>query len=195
MTSTTAEPTWARRITDGLEPKNWILGVTVLFGARVDGVAGVAWGLFSALFAAVIPILFITYGMKRGRWADRHVGVKQHRLIVGAFIIASVATGIVLMAVLGAPRPMIALIASMLTTLAVLMAITIAWKVSVHAAVSSGSVVLLTIVYGPWMLALYPLVAIVSWSRVELRDHTKGQVLVGTILGAVVAGATYLALR
>lgn len=185
----------ARRVTDGLEPKNWIIFVTLLVGARIDGVAGVGWGLLGALFAAVIPILFIKFGMRRGRWADRHVGVKQHRLIVCAFIIASVATGIVLMEVLGAPRPMIALIASMLTTLAVLMAITVAWKVSVHAAVSSGSVVLLAIVYGPWMLALYPLVAFVGWSRIELRDHTKGQVVVGAILGAAVAGVTYLMLR
>ncbi|MEE1929528.1 hypothetical protein V1J52_15275 [Streptomyces sp. TRM 70351] len=185
----------ARLVTDGFEPKNWIVVLTLLVGWRVDGLAGVGWGLFGALFAAVLPVLFITFGIRRGTWADRHLGVRQQRLVVMLFIIASVATGTLLMGLLGAPRPMIALIAAMVATLAVLMAITVAWKVSVHAAVSSGSVVLLALAYGPWLLAAYPLVALVGWSRVALRDHTPAQVLAGTALGALVAGTTFALLR
>jgi hypothetical protein len=192
---TTASPSFARKVTDGLEPKNWILAVTVLVGWQVDRFAGIGWGLLGALFAAVIPIAFIKYGMKRGRWADRHVGVKQHRLIVMVFIICSVATGIALMIGLGAPRTMTALIAAMLTTLAALMAITTVWKISVHAAVSSGAVAMLTVVYGPIALTGYALVALVGWSRIELRDHTRGQVLAGAVLGAAVAVATFTSFR
>ena len=191
----TASPSFARKVTDGLEPKNWILAVTVLVGWQVNRFAGIGWGLLGALFAAVIPIAFIKYGMKRGRWADRHVGVKQHRLIVMVFIIGSVATGIALMIGLGAPRTMTALIAAMLTTLAALLAITTVWKISVHAAVSSGAVAMLTVVYGPIALTGYALVALVGWSRIELRDHTRGQVLAGALLGAAVAAATFTAFR
>ena len=191
----TASPSFARNVTDGLEPKNWILAVTVLVGWQVNRFAGIGWGLLGALFAAVIPIAFIKYGMKRGRWADRHVGVKQHRLIVMVFIIGSVATGIALMIGLGAPRTMTALIAAMLTTLAALLAITTVWKISVHAAVSSGAVAMLTVVYGPIALTGYALVALVGWSRIELRDHTRGQVLAGALLGAAVAAATFTAFR
>ncbi|MCX2968241.1 MULTISPECIES: phosphatase PAP2 family protein [Streptomyces] len=185
----------ARLVTDGFEPKNWIIALTLLVGWRVDGLAGVGWGLFGALFAAVIPVLFITFGIRRGTWADRHLGVRQQRLVVMVFIVASVATGTALMGVLGAPRPMIALVAAMISTLVVLMAITVVWKVSVHAAVSSGSVALLALAYGPWLLAAYPLVALVGWSRVALRDHTPAQVLAGTALGAAVAAGTYALLR
>ncbi|HEV2347928.1 MAG TPA: hypothetical protein VGS97_27825 [Actinocrinis sp.] len=193
--STTAPTRSARFVTDAFEPKNWIIALTVLVGWHVDRIAGIGWGLLGALFAAVLPIRFIKFGMRRGRWADRHVGVKQHRLIVMTFIIASVATGIALMATLGAPRAMVALIVSMLTTLAALMAITTKWKISVHAAVSSGAVVLLTLTYGPWMLLLYPLVALVGWSRIALKDHTPAQVAAGALLGAAVAAATFLLIR
>lgn len=193
--ATAPTSSFARKVTDGLEPKNWILAVTLLVGWQVDRLAGIGWGLLGALFAAVIPITFIKFGMKRGRWADRHVGVKQHRLIVMIFIIASVSAGIALMIGLGAPRTMTALIAAMLTTLAALMAITTVWKISVHAAVSSGAVAMLTMVYGPIALTGYALVALVGWSRVELRDHTRGQVIAGTILGAAVAAATFAVFR
>lgn len=108
---------------------------------------------------------------------------------------ASVICGMALMLVLDAPSEMIALVAAMLASLVVILAITVFWKVSVHTAVSSGAILMLALSYGPWFLALYPLVALVGWSRLVLRDHTLAQVLVGTALGAAVASATFLSLR
>jgi membrane-associated phospholipid phosphatase len=188
-------PRGARFVTDALEPKNWIILVTILIGWNADRIAGVGWGLLGALFSAVLPILFIKYGMKKGRWADRHVGVRQHRLVVMTFIIASVGAGIALLIGLSAPRSVTALIVAMLVTLAGLMAITVKWKISVHSAVSSGAVAMLALAYGPWMLMGYVLVALVGWSRIALRDHTPAQVVAGAALGAAIASVTFAALR
>ncbi|GAB2825567.1 MULTISPECIES: hypothetical protein [Streptomyces] len=160
-----------------------------------DHAAGVAWGVVGALFAAVIPTLFINSGIRHGHWGDRHVGARTARLVVMAFILASITAGTALMAALGAPRTMTALVVAMFTTLAGLTAVTFTWKISVHAAVASGSIALLTLTYGPWPLAAYPLVALVSWSRTALRDHTPAQVASGALLGAVLARVTFAAVR
>lgn len=78
MTATSASTyrSFARRITNGLEPKNWIVLVSVLVGWHADRLAGIGWGLLGATFAAALPVMFIKFGMRRGKWADRHVGVK-----------------------------------------------------------------------------------------------------------------------
>lgn len=198
MTTTITRPTQsrvARLITDGLDPKTWIIADTILIGWHTARLAGVGWGLLGCLFAAVIPLAFIKYGIRRGRWADRHVGHRQQRITVMSFIVVSVATGILLLWALGAPRTMIALIAAMLVTLAALLAVTPAWKISVHAAVSSGSVAMLAVTHGPWLLLAYPMVAVAGWSRVELKDHTLAQVLAGAAVGGAVAAGTFTLVR
>ena len=60
-----------------LEPKNWIIATTLAVGWHADGAAGLAWGAVAALFAGVIPMVFISRGVRRGRWADRYVGAKR----------------------------------------------------------------------------------------------------------------------
>ncbi|CAL9586033.1 hypothetical protein SUDANB106_05143 [Streptomyces sp. enrichment culture] len=186
-----AESKLARRITDWLEPKNWIIAVTLLVGWHTAQWNGMAWGVVGALFAAVIPITFIKYGIRKGYWGDRHVGAKPARLVVMAVILLSVATGIALMIAAGAPHTVIALIVSMLVTLAILTGITVAWKISVHQAVSAGACAMLIQTYGVWMAVGFLLVVVVGWSRVELRDHTRNQVIAGTILGTIVAATVF----
>jgi membrane-associated phospholipid phosphatase len=193
MTSTPAplHAPVARRVTDLLDPKTWIIVVTLAIGWHSGHLPGIAWGLFGALFAAVIPIAYIKWGVHRGRWADRHLGVRGQRLTAMAVIIGSVGTAIVVMLLADAPRAMLAAITAMLATLAALMAITTQWKISVHAAVSAGAVAMLALAYGPTLLIGFALVALVGWSRIALTAHTTAQVLAGTVLGGIVAAAVF----
>ncbi len=181
-------------ITYLLEPKNWLVVTVVGIGGHLDGLAGVGWGLLAALFTAVLPTLFISYGIRRGRWDDRNVGARGPRLIVLAFIMASVAAGMILLIVLDAPVLLAGYLAFMLASVAVLAVITTVWKISIHCAVASGSVALLAFTYGPLVLTGYLLVVLLGWSRVWLGDHTTAQAVAGSVLGAVAAGLAYAAL-
>jgi membrane-associated phospholipid phosphatase len=177
-----------------LEPKNWLIATVIGVGAHADGLAGAGWGLLAAFFTGVLPTLFISHGIRHGRWEDRNVGARRARLIVLAFIMASVATGLILLFTLGAPTVLTGYLAFMLGSVAVLAAITTVWKISIHCAVASGSVAVLALTYGPLVLPAYLLVALLGWSRVSMRDHTIAQVIGGSVLGAVAAALAYAAL-
>jgi membrane-associated phospholipid phosphatase len=184
----------AELVTYLLEPKNWLIATVIGVGAHADGLAGAGWGLLAAFFTGVLPTLFISYGIRHGRWEDRNVGARRARLIVLAFIMASVATGLFLLFTLGAPTLLTGYLAFMLASVAVLAVITTVWKISIHCAVASGSVAVLALTYGPVVLPAYLLVALLGWSRVSMRDHTIAQVIGGSVLGAVAAALAYAAL-
>jgi membrane-associated phospholipid phosphatase len=185
----------AAAVTYLLEPKNWIIATVIGVGWHYGGRGGLAWGIVAALFAAIVPTVFITRGVRSGRWADRNVGARGPRLMVLGFILASVAVGLLVLAVGGAPPQLTWYFGCMLASVAVLAAITVTWKISIHCAVASGAVTLLTLLYGPWVTPAWLFVALTGWSRVELRDHTLAQVVAGTLLGAAAAAASYALMR
>ncbi|MFJ2342422.1 phosphatase PAP2 family protein [Streptomyces antimycoticus] len=192
-TITAVENRAARAVTDGLEPKNVILAVCLVLGAAQDDMlVGLAWALHAIVFAAVIPVAYIKYGIRSGRWQDRHVGQRVRRLHLIPVIMASVGVAIATMLLLGAPVQMTALVVAMLATLGAILSVTTLWKISVHTSVSAGAIAILAVGISPWWAALSPLVALIGWSRVALRDHTLGQVVAGTALGALVAGSVFL---
>lgn len=181
----------AQWVTYLLEPKNWIIATTLAVGWHSGHVSGLAWGAVAALFAGVLPMVFIKRGINRGLWDDRNVGAKRARLIVLSFIIASVAAGLAILVGFGAPAELSGYFGCMLGNVAVLAAITTVWKISIHCAVASGSVTLLALLFGPWLVPAYLLVALTAWSRVVLKDHTTAQVVGGSVLGAAAAVVTY----
>ncbi|MGC4745073.1 phosphatase PAP2 family protein [Micromonospora sp. DT201] len=66
---------------------------------------------------------------------------------------------------------------------------------SIHSAVAAGALVILMLTFGPRLVVAAPLLALVGWSRVRLRDHTVPQVLAGGVLGALIAATVFGALR
>ena len=108
-------------------------------------------------------------------------------------LIALSGLGLALLLVLDAPWLVVALDIAMLVCLVVTSAITVWWKVSMHAAVAAGAVAILAVTYTPWLWSLLLVAGAVGWSRVRLQDHTTAQVVVGSVLGlSVVAGSAFV---
>lgn len=185
------EARWAWLLSDGGEPRNWMLVLAPLLGWHAEGWAGLGWGAFAAVFTAVGPTLILHVGERRRLWGDRHVRRRHDRIVAAPGVMASVFTGTALLYVWDAPMAVTALVTAMVAVLLALLAITFFWKVSVHSAVASGSLAIVLTVFGPWTLALVPVVVLIGWSRVRLRCHTVGQVAVGMLIGAAVSAPLY----
>ncbi len=158
-------------------------------------VAAIGWGVLTVALTIVPPLLFLLRGVRHGRFSDRHVRLRQQRPLPILAGLASVLVGFALLARLGAPRELLALIVAMAVGLIVALLITFVWKLSIHVASVAGAVVILVLVFGPPLVILVPVVALVGWARVELGDHTPGQVEAGAVIGALVAGAVFTLLR
>lgn len=156
---------------------------------------GLAWGLLAALLVGVAPYAWILYSVKRGRFVSRHIPDRAQRILPLAVAAAWAAAGVVLLALLGAPRELVALVIAMLAGLAITGIITTRWKVSLHTAVSAGAATILTLTFGPPLLAAGLIVGGIGWSRVQRRDHTPAQAAVGALVGAVVAAGVFIPLR
>ncbi|MET8717439.1 hypothetical protein ABZV52_30185 [Streptomyces sp. NPDC004735] len=187
----------ARLITDGMEPRNVIILVSLGVGlAQNNPLTGALWALEAIVFAAAIPMAYIKWGMRTGMWADRHIGQVQRRKFLIPVIMASVAAGIGGMLIFDTPRAMLALVLAMLATLAVLLVPTALWKwkISVHTAVAGGALAMLALTWGPLVWAAYPAVAVIAWSRISLRDHTLAQTIAGAAAGTTTAGLVFAVL-
>lgn len=154
-----------------------------------------AWGLVAVLFGSLVPMLYVLGGVRRGKLTDHHLRIREQRplpLLVG---MACVLVGLGPMLAWGAPRDLVALVASMFAGLVVSLLVTLVWKMSLHTGVAAGSLVILVLVFGSAAVALVPVVALIGWARIRLGDHSLTQVAVGAVVGAAVAGAVFSLLR
>jgi hypothetical protein len=193
----TAPNALARAITEVFAPAVWAAAMPLIIALHVTApswAAGVGWGLLAVLFCSAVPYGIIYLGVRRGKLTDHHIGVREQRRMPLVYGLLSVLVGIAALIVLGAPRQLIAMVVVMFVVLLVTTAINEIWKLSAHAAVSAGSASVLVVVFGPALVISFLVVALVGWSRVQLRDHTAAQVMAGAVSGALIAAPTFVLL-
>ncbi|GGM24069.1 hypothetical protein GCM10011608_06130 [Micromonospora sonchi] len=157
-------------------------------------VVGLGWGALAVLFCSAVPYGIIWLGVRRGQLTDHHIGVRTQRRRPLLHGMASVLAGLTLLVLLGAPRPLVALVVAMFAIVAGVAAVNQVWKLSAHAAVCAASVAALIYVFGPAAAPLLALIGLVGWSRVRLAAHSLGQVVAGTVLGPLVGAPIFVLL-
>jgi membrane-associated phospholipid phosphatase len=172
-----------------------VLALVVAWDSSPTPAMAILWGGIAAVSASVLPYALILRGVRRGRLSDRNISLREQRIRFAAVAITSILTGLAVLAVFDAPAELVALQASIAVGVACGWVITLWWKISVHAAIAAGAATVLPLVFGPALLAVWPLVAMIAWSRVQVGDHTPAQVLAGVALGVVVNATVFPLLR
>jgi len=183
----------AKVVTEAFAPTPLaVIGVVVVawHASEAPGDA-LKWGLLGAAFAPLFPFLHLLRQIRRGRVTDRHVRLREQRAPILLVALASAFAALAVLALLGAPRELVGLFAAGVASLIVALTITFAWKISIHVGVAAGLLTVFTLLVGPAVLAAAPIVVLVAWARVELRDHTPAQVVAGGVIGALVSGGTF----
>jgi membrane-associated phospholipid phosphatase len=172
-----------------------VLALVVAWDSSPTLGMAILWGGIAAVSASVLPYALILRGVRRGRLSDKNISLREQRIRFAGVAITSIMTGLAVLAAFDAPAEMVALQASIAVGVACGWVISLWWKISVHAAIAAGAATVLLLVFGPALLVVWPLVAVIAWSRVQVGDHTPAQVLAGVALGIVVNATVFPLLR
>jgi uncharacterized membrane protein (DUF4010 family) len=195
MSSVMMADSLARRVTDLLAPQVLVIAMPPAVGLIAQGWPGAAWGLLASALCGGVPATVIAVGVRSGRLDSHHIVDRARRTGPLLAAVAAVLLALLVLATLGAPRLLVATVTAMLAALAVTIPVTLRWKISFHAAVSAGTVVVLAQVLPalPTLAAGAAVVALVCWARVRLAHHTSAQVGAGALVGALVTWVTLAA--
>lgn len=145
------------------------------------------WTLAAAyLFVSTfVPISYVVWLVHTDRITDIDIQLREQRIGPLILTILSGGIGSLVLAVGRAPLPMALAGLAMWLETAVILLVTLKWKVSMHSAAAAATATLFWCVLG-MPLPLLLGVPIIAWSRVRLRRHTLAQTIVGAVLGIII---------
>jgi len=154
------------------------------------------WAGTALVLSLLAPIGYVLWLFRRGLVSDLDVQRREERARPLVFTLAAMLTAVVILRLVPAPPALLAVTGAQLTQTALVLIITLRWKISVHGAAVAACVALLLFVLGhqatPALLAL----PLVGWSRVHLHRHTPAQTVAGAAMGGLVTwGALVLTSR
>jgi membrane-associated phospholipid phosphatase len=185
----------ARTISQVLHPV--ILGLLSLLIVGLLGVQppreGLLWALLCAALQVLPPTIFFTVRMRQGAYSDGDVSVRSQRNELYLFSIVNVVVGLVVLRVLRAPAPILAMVTAAAVLSLVAWAINMFWKISVHASTMGSTATLAALYSEPLGLALWLCALALGWARVRTRNHTPMQVVAGLILATLGVVGSFMA--
>jgi membrane-associated phospholipid phosphatase len=147
------------------------------------------WLLLALPLAALPPLAYVVWLVRRGELADIHMPHRQARLKPLGVMMVWLLICIVLLHSWGAPRALDLFLMAALFQIGVLSLVTFFWQISFHSATISAAAATAVAIGGTtmWPITITLLVPLVGWSRVRLRRHTFRQVTAGCLVGTIIA--------
>ena len=140
-------------------------------------------GSVAVLFSVILVPAYILFLKRKGLVDSADILIREQRinpLLVGA---ASYFIGFLLLKGINAPSLIQGLMFCYATNTLLVVSITKWWKVSVHTTAISGPLVVLAYQFGNLAFPFFGFIPLVGASRLVLKRHTVGQVLVGAAIG------------
>ncbi len=173
------------------------LGTVVIVATQAGGKRQLLlWTSLSILFSTVIPALYVVLQIARGKITDIHVMEREQRS--GPFLVAviSSAVGALVLWRVGAPGMVWGLGVVLLVNGLVVSWITTFWKISMHVAVLTATV-LAAYIWVPGISAwsLLPMIPALMWARATRGRHSLWQGLAGCGVAGALTGGVLLIIR
>lgn len=147
------------------------------------------WGaaVVATVFTTGIPWCVLACMKWAGKVSDLHVTRREQRWPLLLVCLGSLVTGLLILGLGMRSSTMVIEVALVLLGLLVTGAVTLVWKISLHAAVAAycSLHVLAGSLLGAHLAMCFVLV--VAWARVRIRHHTSTQVTAGAIVGALIS--------
>ncbi len=140
-------------------------------------------------FTTALPLLGVLLLVRRGRLVDHHISDRRQRSPVLAGTLVSIGVGLALLVALDAPRLLVVAVICTVAGVVSVLVVNLWWKLSAHSAVAVFVAVGALGLVGVSAVPLMLVPAAVGWSRVRLSAHTPGQVVAGSVVGAVIGSA------
>jgi membrane-associated phospholipid phosphatase len=171
------------------------LGV-VTYAATRSLAEAIRWVMVALLLTTVPISVLVSVQVLRRRWTDLDVSVRRQRYMLYPFGIACMAALALVFAHFGAPELAVRAAVAVAVANTVDGLINFTYKVSAHATGAAVCAAVLWVGAPAWGLPATAAALAVGWSRVALRRHTPGQVVLGWVVGVLsTLLALYLPLR
>lgn len=164
-----------------------ILAAIAVGNARV----GWGWSVLSLLIQLMPAMALYRIRLRQGRYSDPDMSRRSDRnemYIVGGI---SLLTSVVVLYLADAPAPVLALAISYTLIAVASGVVNMWWKISMHASAIAAVATLATMQSRSLGAVFWLIVLAVAWSRLHTRNHTRGQVVAGTLLATTVVYVMY----
>jgi membrane-associated phospholipid phosphatase len=163
-----------------------LLALGIALYLATDSLEATLWWIVMAIALTSLPITFlVAVQVIRHKWTDLDVSVRRQRYTLYPFGIACMVVLTLSYVHFNAPAVAIRSGYALVIANTIDGLINLFYKVSAHATGAAASATLIwlaTPFVGLWIIAAVAAL-LVGWSRVQLKRHTRGQVLLGWLVG------------
>ena len=146
-----------------------------------------AWLLLLMPLVALPPLGYIFWLVSIGQLEDIYMPERRSRLGPLTVLMVWLLICLGLMRYWEAPTIVEMFVLATTVLVGILGLVTLFWKISFHGATITAAATATLLVAGSSAWPVMLLVPLVGWARVRLRRHTTGQVICGSLIGALIA--------